>query len=126
MTNTEKTYRPNLAKLFALKSFLVNLYSKLNFSNFQVNKFEQAYNEGVQILLAFTRNYNFSNLIKAGQKFAEAAKLSPANPAPYIQLAWLHFITEDKTSCNEYLEIAERLQPNCPEMLKIKRLMLAC
>lgn len=110
--------------------FLQDIYSNLDFYNYQrkLSKdynpiFEEAYAEGIKILSEFTRNFKFSILIKAAKKFIEATKINPNIAGPYVFLAWLYLIVDDKNTCYEYLSTAEKIEPNFPGIYRIKYLM---
>lgn len=132
MQNVMNRYQPSVSKISVFRSFLNVFNTRLNFGGYdrryskdKNNLFENAYTEGLKILLSFTRNHNISNMVEAAKKFAEASRIRPDSACPYIFLAWLYFLAEDKSSCKEYVQMAEKVEPDFPEIKKIKNLLLA-
>lgn len=88
---------------------------------------EEAYLKGVDLLNQACQdgNVNKTKLEAAFKVFAEIKKAEPQNPDPYVPLAYIYSLMNNRLQADTHLKIALELAPEHPEALELQAALLA-
>lgn len=84
--------------------------------------YESCFENGLKFLVRFYKTKDKNILKKAGEYFFTAIKVNKIKIEPYIYLAFIFHVFEQKEMSRKYLQLAESIDPKNPEVIELKKL----